>query len=95
MKAYISGNALIILDRPSHVLQTIYIDEESELEAVALDEGTGKLAACSAQQIYIYRPYGQDEGVVKVGGLPDQRVDAHECSGRVREAWLFRIQKTL
>ncbi|KAF1831934.1 hypothetical protein BDW02DRAFT_571508 [Decorospora gaudefroyi] len=63
--AYISGNALIVLDRPHHVLQTIYIDEESELEAVALDEGTGKLAVCSTQHIYIYQPYGQDEGAVK------------------------------
>ncbi|KAH7396902.1 RAVE protein 1 C terminal-domain-containing protein [Phaeosphaeria sp. MPI-PUGE-AT-0046c] len=63
--AYISGNALVILDRPNHVLQTIYIDDEFELEAVALDEGTGKLAVCSKQHIYIYRPYGQDEGVVK------------------------------
>jgi hypothetical protein len=36
------------------------------LESVALDEGTGKLAACSTKNIYIYRPYGQDEGDVKV-----------------------------
>ncbi|KAL5114044.1 regulator of (H+)-ATPase in vacuolar membrane [Pleosporales sp. CAS-2024a] len=63
--AYISGNALVILDRPDHVLQTIYVDEELELEAVALDEGTGKLAACSTQHIYIYQPYRQDESVVK------------------------------
>ncbi|KAI8935121.1 hypothetical protein NX059_007715 [Plenodomus lindquistii] len=63
--AYISGNALVVLDRPDHVLQTIYIDEESELEAVALDEATGKLAACSKNHIYIYRPYGQDEGAIK------------------------------
>jgi hypothetical protein len=42
------------------------VDEEFELEAVVLDEGTGKLAACSTQHIYIYQPYGQDEGVVKV-----------------------------
>ncbi|KAJ4371209.1 regulator of (H+)-ATPase in vacuolar membrane [Neocucurbitaria cava] len=63
--AYISGNALIILDRPNHVVQTIYIDEEFELEAVALDQSTGKIAACSTRNIYIYRPYGQDEGAVK------------------------------
>ncbi|KAH4175672.1 hypothetical protein HBH70_049010 [Parastagonospora nodorum] len=63
--AYISGNALVILDRPNHVVQTIYVDEEFDLEAVALDVGTGKLAVCSAQHIYIYQPYGQDEGVVK------------------------------
>ncbi|KAJ4295133.1 regulator of (H+)-ATPase in vacuolar membrane [Kalmusia sp. IMI 367209] len=63
--AYISGNALIILDSPNHVLQTTYIDEESELEAVCLDENTGKLAVCSTRHIYIYKPYGQDEGAVK------------------------------
>ena len=66
LQAYVSGNALIILDRPNHVLQTIYIDEEFELEAVALDVATGKIAACSTRNIYIYRPYGQDEGAVKV-----------------------------
>ncbi|KAF2260540.1 hypothetical protein CC78DRAFT_536306 [Lojkania enalia] len=63
--AYISGNALILLDRPNHVLQTIYIDEESELEAVALDEETGKVATCSTRHVYIYQPYGRDEGAVK------------------------------
>ncbi|KAF2130659.1 WD repeat protein-like protein [Dothidotthia symphoricarpi CBS 119687] len=62
---YISGNAFIILDRPNHVLQTIYIDEEFELEAVALDKGTGKIATCSTKTIYIYQPYGQDEGAIK------------------------------
>ncbi|KAF1845268.1 uncharacterized protein K460DRAFT_286617 [Cucurbitaria berberidis CBS 394.84] len=63
--AYVSGNALIILDRPNHVLQTIYIDEELGLEAVALDQGTGKIAACSTRNIYLYRPYGRDEGAIK------------------------------
>ncbi|KAF2468647.1 uncharacterized protein BDR25DRAFT_265443 [Lindgomyces ingoldianus] len=63
--AYISGNSLVVLNRPNHVLQTIYIDEESELEAVAFDPDTGKLATCSAQCIYIYQPYGQDESAVK------------------------------
>jgi len=62
---YLSGNALVVLDRADHVLQTIYIDEESDLEAVALDEATGKFAACSNKHIFIYRPYGQDEGSVK------------------------------
>jgi hypothetical protein len=55
-----------VLDQPNHILQTIYIDEERELEAVALDETTGKLAVCSAHHIYIYQPYGQDEGAIKV-----------------------------
>ncbi|KAF2110546.1 WD repeat protein-like protein [Lophiotrema nucula] len=63
--AYVSGNALIILDRPNHALQTIYVDEESELEAIALDEESGKIAACSTKNVYIYRPYGQDEDAIK------------------------------
>ncbi|KAF1977584.1 hypothetical protein BU23DRAFT_587563 [Bimuria novae-zelandiae CBS 107.79] len=63
--AYISGNALIILGAPNHVVQTIYIDEESELEAVCLDENTGKIAACSARYIYIHQPYGVGYGVFK------------------------------
>ncbi|KAF1923179.1 uncharacterized protein M421DRAFT_9952 [Didymella exigua CBS 183.55] len=62
---YISGNALIVLDRPNHVIQTIYIDEEDELEAVAVDEGTGKLAASSTRKIYVYQPYSVEYGVYK------------------------------
>ncbi|KAF2021002.1 hypothetical protein BU24DRAFT_361581 [Aaosphaeria arxii CBS 175.79] len=62
---YISGNALIILDRPNHVLQTTYIDEETELEAVAFDENTGKIAASSTKTVYTYQPYGQDEDAIK------------------------------
>jgi hypothetical protein len=55
-----------VLDGADHVLQTIYIDNEYDLEAVALDPGTGKLATCSTRHIYLYRPYGQDEGAIKV-----------------------------
>lgn len=47
-------------------MQTIYIDEETELEAVAVDEGTGKLAACSTRHIYIYQPYSVEYDVYKV-----------------------------
>ncbi|UPX15395.1 regulator of (H+)-ATPase in vacuolar membrane [Ascochyta rabiei] len=63
--AYISGNALVILDRPNHVIQTIYMDDEEALEAVALDQGTGKLAACSTRHMYIYQPYSVEYGVYK------------------------------
>ena len=37
------------------------------MEAVTFDEATGKIAACSNANIYVYKPYGQDEGAVKVG----------------------------
>jgi len=102
-KVYLSGNALVVLDRADHVLQTIYIDEESDLEAVALDEATGKFAACSNKHIFIYRPYGQDEGSVKVrggrgeggvGGPMAHPIDADVRSGRCRAACPFRTQET-
>jgi hypothetical protein len=66
----------VILDKPNHILQTTYIEEEEELEAVTFDEATGKIVACSNANIYVYKPYGQDEGAVKVGSsLPDR--DGH------------------
>ncbi|KAF2274080.1 WD repeat protein-like protein [Westerdykella ornata] len=63
--AYISGNCFVILDRPNHVLQTIYIHEETELEAIIFHDETGKIATCSTTHIYVYKPYGHDEGFVK------------------------------
>ncbi|KAF2203375.1 WD repeat protein-like protein [Delitschia confertaspora ATCC 74209] len=63
--AYISGPALTVLDAPNHVLQTTYLDEEYELQAIALDEETGKIAVCGEKRVYVYQPYGQDEGAVK------------------------------
>ena len=35
---------------------------------IQFDEATGKIATCSNTNIYVYKPYGQDEGAVKVGG---------------------------
>ena len=67
---YVSGNALVILDRPDHILQTIYHDDQIPLDSVDLDEATGKIAVCSTLALHIYRPFGQEEGVLKV------RIDA-------------------
>ena len=47
-------------------MQTTYIDEAEELEAVTLDEETGKIAVCSLESLHIFQPYGQDENAVKV-----------------------------
>ena len=60
------------------MVQTIYIDDESELEAVCLDEATGKLAACSTSRIYIHQPYQVDYRVFRWSrqgslSLPDPR----------------------
>ncbi|KAL8964077.1 MAG: hypothetical protein Q9183_004723, partial [Haloplaca sp. 2 TL-2023] len=63
---YISGNALIILGGPRDLLQTIYVEESCALNAVAVDDVSGKIAAASSEGIYVYRPYGKDEGLLKV-----------------------------
>ncbi|KAF2096638.1 hypothetical protein NA57DRAFT_67310 [Rhizodiscina lignyota] len=63
--AYISGSALVILDGPNHILQTIYVEQDGDLAAVDFDEGSGKIAICSAHKVYIYKPYGHEEGALK------------------------------
>ncbi|KAH0537711.1 hypothetical protein FGG08_005518 [Glutinoglossum americanum] len=63
--AYISSNSLVVLAAADEILQTIYHDEGEGLEAVALDEVSGKLATCSSSKVYVYRPYGGDKGMLK------------------------------
>lgn len=53
---YITGNALSILSDPGTILQTIYDDDSRVIEAVAFDEFSGKIAACTDGTIRIYRP---------------------------------------
>lgn len=65
-QAYITGNAFVILTGADTILQTIYDDDETQLEAIALDENSGKIATCAGSNIRIYKPYGQDEGALKV-----------------------------
>ena len=43
----------------------MYHDESADLDAVTIDEATGKIAASSSDQIHIYKPYGRQEGVLK------------------------------
>jgi hypothetical protein len=69
LQAYITGNALVVLTGPDTILQTIYDDDEAELEAIAIDEASGKIATCVGKSVRVYRPYGQDEGALKVGGV--------------------------
>jgi hypothetical protein len=86
-QAYISGNAVIILKGPQEILQTIYVDEVDELEAVTIEEGSGRIAVCSQEQVYIYGPVGRDEGVLKV--QPHEAVTAvTDTTTVVSHAWL-------
>ncbi|KAL8652424.1 MAG: hypothetical protein Q9210_002691 [Variospora velana] len=63
--AYVSGNGLMILGGPNHLLQTIYHEGCPALLAVTIDETTGKIATASSQEVYVYRPYGKQEGLLK------------------------------
>lgn len=62
---YISGSALVILGGPHQLLQTIYNEEHSDLDAVAIDEASGKIATCSGDEVTVYKPYGRNEGVLR------------------------------
>ncbi|EAW07461.1 WD repeat protein [Aspergillus clavatus NRRL 1] len=55
---YISGNALVILGGPHTLLQTIYVDDTKTLEAVTIDEASGRIAVCGGPDVFIYQPYG-------------------------------------
>ena len=59
----------MILSGPYNLIQTIYDDQLLALEAVVMDEVTGKIAICSSDEIHIYKPYGKKEGALKV--IPD------------------------
>ena len=80
MIAYISGNALVILGGPHDLLQTIYLDESTLLDAVAVDEKTGKIATCSAGDVTVYKPYGRNEGVLKWSFQLSLHVSDVDCS---------------
>ena len=62
---YISGGALVILSGPHQLLQTIYHEDLSDLDAVAIDETTGKIVTCTLKEVTIYKPYGKDEGLLR------------------------------
>jgi len=63
---YISGHALVILGGPQTLLQTIYVDETKTLEAVTIDEASGKIAVCGGPDVFIYQPYGIQHETLKV-----------------------------
>lgn len=68
LQAYISGHALVILGGPHKLLQTIYVDDTDALEAVTIDELSGKIAVCGGPDVFIYQPYGIQHETLKVRG---------------------------
>lgn len=68
-QAYITGSAFAVLDGSQTILQTIYDDDDQPLDAIAIDEHTGKIATCTPAQVRVYRPLGLREDSLKVGAL--------------------------
>ncbi|KIV94793.1 hypothetical protein PV10_02525 [Exophiala mesophila] len=62
---YISGNAAVILTGPQTILQTIYVDSVEDLVAVTIDESSGRIALCDEDNVYIYKPLGREDGVLR------------------------------
>ncbi|KAK7746996.1 regulator of (H+)-ATPase in vacuolar membrane [Cytospora paraplurivora] len=65
MTTYISGNAIAILSDHTTLLQTIYDDDETHLEAVAFDEVSGKIAVCTSHTVRIYKPFVHEDGALQ------------------------------
>ncbi|KAK1496320.1 WD repeat domain-containing protein [Colletotrichum cuscutae] len=64
---YITGSAFTILGDADTIIQTIYDDDPSHLQAAAFDESSGKIATCTESVIRVYRPFGQSENALKWG----------------------------
>jgi hypothetical protein len=56
----------VVLSGPESIVQTIYDDAEEHLEAIAVDEVTGKIATCAGCNVRVYKPYGLREDALKV-----------------------------
>jgi hypothetical protein len=44
----------------------VYDDDEHALEAIALDEASGKIAVCTHNTVRIYRPFGREQDALRV-----------------------------
>ncbi|KAL6879618.1 RAVE protein 1 C terminal domain-containing protein [Trichoderma longibrachiatum] len=58
LNAYVTGNAFTILDGLQTIVQTIYDENDEPLQAIAIDELTGKIAVATGAQVRIYKPSG-------------------------------------
>ncbi|KAK5997385.1 Regulator of V-ATPase in vacuolar membrane protein 1 [Cladobotryum mycophilum] len=65
INAYISGNAFTILNGSRTIIQTVYDDNEQHLNAITIDEGTGKIATCTSTEVRVYKPLGLQEDALK------------------------------
>lgn len=59
----------MILTGPDTILQTIYEDDDTPLDAIIIDEASGKIATSAGPNVRIYKPYGRGEDALKVINL--------------------------
>ena len=55
-QAYITGSAFTILTGPETLVQTIYAVTEDALEAIDIDEESGRIATCTRTVLSVYKP---------------------------------------
>lgn len=56
---------------PQTIVQTIYTDTDDELEAIAVDEESGRIATCTRTAVVVYRPCtGDPKAPLKVRAHP-------------------------
>lgn len=89
-QAYITGNAFTVLTGPQTVVQTVYADTDDALEAIDIDEESGRIATCTRTRIAIYNPRSQDRRTaLKVCPLPSapRMVKRTHRTGALTEPW--------
>ncbi|KAK1674277.1 WD repeat domain-containing protein [Colletotrichum godetiae] len=79
---YITGSAFTILGDADTILQTVYDDDPSHLQAVAFDESSGKVATCTESVIRVYKPFGQTENALKWGLQSSYPVPDHQNAAK-------------
>ncbi|KAL2876783.1 regulator of (H+)-ATPase in vacuolar membrane [Colletotrichum sp. CLE4] len=82
IQVYITGSAFTILGDADTILQTVYDDDPSHLQAVAFDESSGKVATCTESVIRVYKPFGQTENALKWGLQSSYPVPDHQNAAK-------------
>lgn len=64
-QVYLTGAALTILRGPNQLIQTIYHEDHSTLEAVVICETTGRIAVAEATKVHVYNAFAEQGSLLK------------------------------
>ncbi|KAJ2907122.1 hypothetical protein MKZ38_007637 [Zalerion maritima] len=102
--AYVSGNTFAILSDPETLIQTVCEDdddnEEQSLQAIAIDEASGKIAVCTCSVARVYAPLRHGRFQLKWVFEAQIRIPDDDCSTAPCLSWgsseeLLIAQETL